>query len=246
MITDSTESISVIIPTYNTARFVGDAIESVLNQTVMPEEVIVVDDGSTDETESIVKNFNGKVRYVYQENAGASSARNRGLEMANCDLLSFIDADDIWVENKLEIQLDLLQKNPEFDVIIGLLYRIPIEKTKEVVGKEIKDGEHATSLGSTLMKKRVFDVIGRFDEELKFSEDVELFIRILESEIKVLGHEDVVQFYRRHDKNMTLNEKLANMYHLKAFKKALNRRRKEGKNISSGFNPNKSMKDFWN
>lgn len=249
MIMDSAESISVIIPAYNCARFVGDAIESVLNQTVQPDEVIVVDDGSTDETESVVEKFNGKVRYVYQENAGASAARNTGLDLAKGDLVSFIDADDIWVENKLEMQLDLLYKNPEFDIIIGLLYRIPIEKTDQIIGKKIEGGEHATSLGSSLMKKEVFDKIGRFDEDMIMSQDIDLFFRILESDINVLGHEDVVQFYRRHDRNMTLNEKKANLYHLKAFKKSLNRRRDSGQklnDISSSINKKGSIIDFWN
>lgn len=116
--------------------------------------MIVVDDGSTDETKSVVKKFNGNVRYVYQENAGVSAARNKGLKLINGNLISFIDADDIWVENKLEIQLELLRKNPEYDIIIGLLYRVSVEKTDAVKNMEVEDGEHAASLGSVLLKKR--------------------------------------------------------------------------------------------
>lgn len=249
MIEDSTPSISVIIPTYNAARFIGDAVNSVLEQTVKPMEVIVVDDGSTDNTESIVKEMDGNIRYFYQENSGSSIARNTGLEYASGELLSFLDADDIWVKDKLEIQLKLLRNNPEYDVVIGLLYRIPVEKTEEVVSKKIEGGEYATSLGSTIMKKEVFEEIGTFDEELTMAQDVDFFLRILEADINVLGHEDVVQFYRRHDKNMTSNEKKANMYLLKAFRKSLNRRRSAGKELEGflpGSNKNGSIIDFWN
>lgn len=249
MIKDSAESISVIIPAYNSARFIEDAINSVFDQTVKPDEIIVVDDGSTDETESVVKAMEGDIHYIYQENAGSAKARNTGLEMARGNLISFLDADDVWIKNKTEMQLNLLRENPENDIIIGLLYRVPIEKTGEIVGKNIEGGEHATSLGSSLMRKEVFEKVGNFDEELRMSQDVDLFFRILEAGIKVLGHNDVVQLYRRHDQNITLDEKSSKMYHLKVFRKSLNRRRKAGQDlseISSGLNKSGSIIDFWN
>lgn len=242
------ESISVIIPAYNAARFIGDALESVLGQTVPPDEIIVVDDGSTDETEAEVKKFDGNITYIYKENGGVSSARNRGLELVNGDLITFLDADDVWVENKLEMQLDLLRKKPEYEIIIGLLYRIPISKTEEIVNQEIEKGEYAASLGSSLMRKQVFEKVGNFDEELILSQDIDLFFRILEAGIKVLGHEDVVQFYRRHDQNLTRDEEKSNFYHLKAFRKSLVRRRKAGKKDSGmtpGMNKIGKVIDFW-
>lgn len=235
--------ISVIIPTYNSDRFISEAIESVLQQTKKPDEIIVVDDGSTDDTQQTVEKFGGSIRYIYQENAGPAAARNRGLEAAKGDLIGFVDADDIWLKNKLELQLNLFQQNPVNEIVIGLLYRIPLAKTDEILQTEIEDGEYAASVGSALMKKSVFEKIGAFDEELRFSEDIDLFFRILEAGINVVGHEEVVQLYRRHDKNSTEDEK-SSLYHLKAFKKSLNRRRKKGKSMAVS-NKMNSIKEFW-
>ena len=90
--------ISVVIPTYNSARYLADSIDSVLNQTLTPLEVIVVDDGSTDETSHVVRRYQdrGPIRYFYQDNSGPSTARNRGIAESRGDLIAFLDADDIW------------------------------------------------------------------------------------------------------------------------------------------------------
>ena len=96
--------VSVIIPTYNYGRFIAETIESALGQTLLPHEVIVVDDGSTDETAEVVASFGERVRYIYQENAGVCAARNRGVAASSGDLIAFLDADDIWEPTKLEKQ----------------------------------------------------------------------------------------------------------------------------------------------
>src|SRR5947209_13220762 len=98
-------SVSVIIPTYNHGRFIADAIESVLAQTYPVSEIIVVDDGSTDETQEVVEKFGEKVRYIEQANAGVSAARNTGIENSDGDLVAFLDADDTWLPEKIEKQV---------------------------------------------------------------------------------------------------------------------------------------------
>lgn len=237
-------SISVIIPAYNSAKYLSDAINSILQQTMKADEIIVVDDGSTDDTEAVLKKFKGNIRTVYQENAGTASARNRGLQMAQGDIIGFLDADDIWLKNKLELQLNLFQEYPEYETVIGLLKRIPISKTEEALKMKIEDGEHATSLGSSLIKKQVFEKIGNFDDEMRFCDDVDLFLRIQDYGIKVLGHNDVVQLYRRHDQNITLN--IDRSFHdlLRVFKKTVDRRRESGKNLPNIGNMSKIM-EFW-
>lgn len=222
------EPVSVIIPVLNGGKFLAEAIESILTQTVRPFEILVVDDGSTDDTETVAKRFNRDIRYVYQDSSGVAAARNKGLELAQGEIIGFLDADDIWLKNKLEIQLELLQKHPEYEMVIGLLRRVPFLKTKEVLEQEIITGEYVTSLGSLIIKKQVFDKVGKFDEEMTLGEDVDLFLRVLESGTKVWAHEDVVQICRRHTSNITLNEKRKNFYLLKAFKKSLGRRRESG------------------
>lgn len=111
------ELVSVIIPTYNRAHLVSDAISSVLKQTYKNYEILVIDDGSTDETEHVIKHFNDKIRYIYQENKGAGAARNRGLKEAKGSYIAFLDSDDLWLDFKLELQVAIMVKLPE----IGLL-----------------------------------------------------------------------------------------------------------------------------
>ena len=113
--------VSVIIPVHNCERYLGEAIESVLDQTHSPLEIIVVDDGSTDCTADVTKSFAPHVRYVLQAQAGAPAARNRGAELARGEFLSYLDADDLWVEEKLERQTACLSDDPELDMVSGFV-----------------------------------------------------------------------------------------------------------------------------
>lgn len=106
-------TISVVIPTYNRASLVSDAIESALRQTVAPTEVIVVDDGSQDETQDVVQRFGRRVRYVLQPNAGVAAARNTGTSHASGEWVAFLDSDDIWEQDKLDLQLAALRNWPD-------------------------------------------------------------------------------------------------------------------------------------
>ena len=225
-----TEIISVVIPAYNSAGYIGEAIESVLQQSVPPQEIIVVDDGSTDETETIVKNFEDRICYVYQKRSGVAAARNKGLELSSGDFVTFIDADDVWKKNKLEIQLKLFQQNPELEMVLGFLQRVTTRNEDDSlhVFEGDEDGIYVLQLGCTLIKKRVFENVGNFDEEMKLSEDFDWFLRTRESGIKVDVHKDVVQLYRQHEKNITKDKIAANRYLLKAFKKAIDRRKNAG------------------
>lgn len=225
---ESKPSVSVIIPVYNGEKYLDDSIKSILQQTIQPLEIIVVNDGSTDGTEKIAKKYGDVIRYVYQQNGGVAAARNKGLELVRGEYIAFIDADDIWVENKLELQLELFRKNPDHDMVIGLLKRIPFSKMSKIIHEESKNGEYVLQFGCAILKKKIFDKVGIFDESMIIGEDVDLFLRILEAGIKVWSHPDVVQYYRRHDQNITLDERRKNFYLLKAYKKSLDRRRKSG------------------
>jgi hypothetical protein len=106
-------SVSVIIPAYNAGRYICSALESVLAQTRKPEEIIVVDDGSTDNTAEMVQRYGSQVRYIYQKNAGPSAARNTGIATASCSWIAFLDADDEWLPEKQRLQMLLLEQHPE-------------------------------------------------------------------------------------------------------------------------------------
>jgi glycosyltransferase involved in cell wall biosynthesis len=177
-------SISVVIPTYNYGCFIAEAIESALSQTVAPTEVIVVDDGSTDDTEDIARSFGERVRYIKQENAGVCIARNRGVSRSTGDYIAFLDADDRWEPTKLEKQLEKFENDPE----IGLVHcgmRHFDGKTGEILGLLVdgQEGWVADDLllwekpvvnvsGSVVMvTRKAFDAVNGFDARQKVGED---------------------------------------------------------------------------
>lgn len=114
--------VSIIIPTYNYGTYLPTAIQSCLNQTYPSIEIIVVDDGSTDDTKDVVKEFNDRVIYIYQENSGVSAARNKGLELATGDYLAFLDSDDYLTNDSIEIKVDILKKYPDIGIAFSSTY----------------------------------------------------------------------------------------------------------------------------
>src|SRR5690242_5053753 len=106
-------TVSVIIPAYNSERYIADALRSVLAQTYMPQEIIVVDDGSSDGTARALDPFRSTIRYIYQKNRGEPAARNTGMREAKGDYIAFLDADDLWLPEKLDLQMTYLAAHPE-------------------------------------------------------------------------------------------------------------------------------------
>ncbi len=116
-------SISAVIPAYNAGKYLGRTIESVLGQSRAADEIIIVDDGSTDNTADVAADYGAKVKYIHQDNAGASAARNAGIEAASCEWIAFLDADDEWLEDHLQTQAEILQRNPDLVWSTGNFYR---------------------------------------------------------------------------------------------------------------------------
>jgi len=179
-------SISVIIPTYNRANFLTKAIESVLNQTLQPNEIIVIDDGSDDNTKEIIEAY-PNIKYIYQDNSGVSSARNLGIKNAKSKWILFLDSDDFWHKDKLQIQVDYHNNNQ--DIYISHTDETWIRDNRVVnkPKKYKKEGGYLfykslthTNIGtSTIMiKKSLFDEIGLYDESLVACEDFDLFLRV--------------------------------------------------------------------
>lgn len=183
--------VSVIIPTYNRAHLVGRAIQSVLYQIYHDFEVIIVDDGSTDNTEEVVKEFqkqDRRIKYIkHEKNRGASAARNTGIKISSGYFLSFLDSDDQWLRNKLECDVKILNDNKDC-VICSTDHTFIDEKTDKIVGKSIfKEqfvsqeivlrNECMTTNDFTAVKKSVLN-IGGFDDKLPARQDWDLWIRI--------------------------------------------------------------------
>jgi len=222
--------VSIIIPVYNGERYLGAAIESIMNQNHLPDEVIVVDDGSVDNTDLVARQYNESVIYVRQENRGPAAARNRGLSMAQGDIVGFLDADDLWPENKLSLQLSILTKSPSLEINIGFTQRIKLRKREDNESPFDKwmDPFFTLLLGAAVFRKTVFEKVGLFDETLYYGEDVDWFMRAREQNVSMMVIEHVVLLYRMHKSNMTGNALARDSYFLKALKKSLDRRRLEG------------------
>jgi len=223
--------VSVILPVYNGEAYLAEAVESVLRQAYRPLEIIIVDDGSIDGTAGVAASFSKNIRYVYQPNAGPSAARNRGLKMAGGDLIGFLDADDLWTEDALDTQLRYLADDPTVQVVVGYTHQIRKTNTSSSVStyEVFSEAWPALSLGSTIIRKNAFKKIGCFDQTMKFCEDVDWLMRAKETDLPMVIHKNVIQFYRRHDHNLTSQKELGKKYFVTALKMSLDRRRRTGK-----------------
>jgi len=181
--------VSVVIPTYNYGQYVCDAIDSALGQSYPHIEVIVVDDGSTDDTQEKVKKYGDKIRYIYKNNAGLSVARNTGIQEAKGGYIAFLDSDDIWNKDKIEKQMAVMKKNG-FGLVGCSVRQIDEEGRSlgEVAYKNYDDQDeffrkllekNVVSGGSgALVRKECFSSLGMFDETLKSAEDWDMWLRI--------------------------------------------------------------------
>jgi glycosyltransferase involved in cell wall biosynthesis len=191
--------ISVIIPTYNSEKFIGQAIQSVLEQTCQPYEIIVIDDGSTDKTKEALIPFIGKITYIFQGNQGPSAARNAGIKAATGDLICFLDADDLWTPDKLARQLAFMEVQPDIGMVCsdheefdenGVVLPSFLKKKEETLGPNII-GENSVcnafrmlllmnfvSTPTVMVRRVCFESTGLFDEKLWSIEDRDMWLRM--------------------------------------------------------------------
>lgn len=222
--------ISVIIPTYNHERYITDALDSIMANQYKNLQIIVVDDGSTDHTAEKVRAYPTKILLCQQENKGAPSARNRGLAEVKGDVLSFLDSDDMWTEDKLAIQLPLLENA---DIVIG--------HTSMMVNQD--NIALRSSLSASLFRRLAFEVVGNFTEDMPYADDIDWMFRAREANLHVITHKEVVLRHRRHDTNLTNHQTKTQHYDMLAIKRSLERRRKSGQGEIQGFIDNTNKKD---
>lgn len=203
-----TISVSVVIPTHNREKRLRAAIRSVLDQTLPPSEIIVIDDGSTDGTPALMVNF-PEVRYIQQENQGVSQARNHGIRVAKHEWIAFLDSDDEWLPHKLEKQCEALACQPRYRFCHTDEIWIRGGRRVNPMKKHAKYGGYifnqclplcVISPSSALIHRDLFDRYGAFDPELPVCEDYDLWLRICAREpvlyvdepllLKFGGHED--------------------------------------------------------
>jgi glycosyltransferase involved in cell wall biosynthesis len=224
-------SIGVVIPTFNSENFVEDALESVLNQTIKELEVVVVDDGSTDSTVSIVKKFGNRVKIIRKENGGPGSARNLGVKSMNQEWIAFLDSDDCWEKSHIETLIASLERMP--GAAVSYSGKTWVDSSNSILNGELTQkrfpagwifsdmiqSNYISSLSCVILSKSIFMDFGgfRIDESIHFAEDYELWLRIASKHIIATNAQATVR-YRRHDKNITNQKVRYSMGNLEAVK----------------------------
>jgi len=230
-------SVSVIVPVFNGEAHVRDARASIVRQGYPGIEVVVVDDGSTDGTAAIVDEPGFATRAIHQRNVGPAAARNRGLEASTGALIAFLDADDLWPDDKLATQVERLVREPELDVVMGRIKYVALDGAV-MPALDFEDPVEKTltnvHLGSAVFRRRAFERVGGFDEELRFSEDHDWFLRARELGLMMRILPEVTLVYRLHGRNMTRMRTTLDVGMTKVIKKSLDRRRRMAQPVELG------------
>ncbi len=219
--------ISVIVPSYNAGSYIGEALQSILAQSVAVFEIIVVDDGSTDQTKSIVATY--PVKYVYQINKGIAAALNTGIEQSSGNYLAFLDADDVWMPDKISTQVNAFQNDPALDMVFGLMHQfitpeLSLEEQQkiEVNTTEVMVGIHKSAW---LIKRESFLRVGFFTGGFLLEEFTDWYARSRENSLKELVVQQVVAKRRIHQTNTSRTNKNIKNDYPRILKAALDRRR---------------------
>jgi glycosyltransferase involved in cell wall biosynthesis len=224
--------VSVILPVFNGELFLGEAIESVLAQTWSPVELVVVDDGSTDRSAEIARAY--PLTYVRQENSGVAAARNRGIEVARGELLSFLDQDDVWLPQKLERQVAALERDAGAG-ICSCRFEMFLEPGHEIpswADAGLLEGSHRTpQVGTLLVRRELFDEAGPFDTSYFAANDTDWFLRTRDLGVRVAVVEEALQRYRIHSGNASAQRDLIQHEHMRAFWTSV-RRKKAGQEVA--------------
>jgi glycosyltransferase involved in cell wall biosynthesis len=223
--------VSVIVPVYNGSQHLRDAVQSIERQGYEPCEIIVVDDGSTDDTPGVIASLGGRVRALRQDNAGPGAARNYGIAASHGELVAFCDADDTWPDDKLHRQVGRLQEDRELDVVLGRVQYVA-DEGEQVPNVQFEDPYAQTlthvHLGSGIYTRRSFEKVGLFDETLRFSEDVDWFFRARELGVKIRIMREITLRYRIHAGNMTRGVAPSDLELITVLKRSVERRKAAG------------------
>lgn len=221
--------VSVVIPVYNCECYLAEAIESVLAQTYRPIEVIVVDDGSTDGSAPVAKRFADSVRYCFQANSGTSAARNRGASLASGTLFAFLDADDVWVVDKLTRQMAVFGDDPGLDVVFGHVQQFCSPELDGHIKKTLYCPAEAMPgylPGTMLIRRDAFLRVGPFETDWQAAEALAWYSRVMEKGLRSLMLPEVVLKRRLHIGNKGIRQRtLQKTQYLRILKASLERRR---------------------
>lgn len=221
---------SVVIPAYNRREMLVRAIESVLSQDFADFELIVVDDGSTDGTDSVESIYHGKIQYIYQPNSGVSSARNHGIRASSSPWIALLDSDDTWLYSKLSKDFEYIRHNPSIkihqseDIWIRDGRRVNpgtkhLKREGDIFDESLK--LCMISPSSVVFSREIIDKYGLFDEELPACEDYDLWLRITPFEYVGLIKEKLITRYAGHNDQLSSNHPLMDRFRLYSIIKLL-------------------------
>lgn len=223
--------VSIITPTYNCARFIGETIESVINQTYQDWEMIIVDDCSSDNTEEIVKKYSkddNRIKYVkLEQNSGAAMARNKAMELATGKYMAFLDSDDIWTKDKLDKQIKFMEKN-NYNITCTKYEQIDeigqsLNKFIKVKNKVDYNGVLLTCpVGNSTVMYNV-ETLGKFEvPNIRKRNDDALWLQMLKKEKYIYGMNDILMKYRIRSNSISSNKVDLVKYHWYLYRKIEN------------------------
>ena len=215
--------ISAIVPVFNGEKYLAAAIESILAQSYQPLQIIVVDDGSTDNSAAVARSF-AQVEYHFQENAGVAAALNKGIAEAKGDFFAFLDADDLWMEGKLRRQLEAFANDPELGMVLG-----NVEQFREM-GLDVAPVSLGVFTGylkiAMLIRRHSLFQVGLFDTQWKNGDFIDWYIRASEQHLKSFVLPEVVARRRIHQTNMGILQRDTQTDYARIMRQVLERRRK--------------------
>lgn len=201
--------VSVIMPVYNSESYLAQAIDSVLSQTYHDYEIIVVDDGSTDHSREIALSY-PQIEYVFQKNCGAGEARNRGIAISRGKFLAFLDSDDLWMPEKLSLQIKTFNNDPSLEIVTGYVEQFvsPEIKTQTDTRYSFPDRPLIGYSPCAIMVKRsALEKTGLFHEDFQGGEAISWFANVFEKDVNIFILPDVLARRRIHGKNLSIRKR---------------------------------------
>jgi glycosyltransferase involved in cell wall biosynthesis len=198
-----------------------------MKQSQLPIEIIVVDDGSTDQTPDAVRKLSAPIRYLRQENRGPSAARNVGVRIASTEIIAFIDADDLWPADKLVHQIPLLASDRQIDIAMGYTQAVSTTGREPIQGPQL-----SLSVGALLFRRSAFERYGWFDESIRSGEDLDWLLRAREAGARIELIKAVTLLYRENPGSLSHGKTAAELNFFRILKSSLDRRRSEGTDLA--------------
>jgi glycosyltransferase involved in cell wall biosynthesis len=199
--------VSVIVPVHNGQRYLAEAVESVRKQNYEPLEIIIIDDGSTDDTEKIARGLGQDIHYLFQQNAGPASARNTGIVASRGEIIAFLDSDDFWPPDRLTVVVRYLEQHPEVGYLLGKQIMF-VERGCAVPpwmkAAWLSEPQDASNVGVLTARRVIFDRVGLFNSGYGSGEDTEWLLRANEAGVTMARLPEIVVHRRIHGRNLSL------------------------------------------